>query len=68
MFENTTEDIGWYDGKVTGYAVANDVSLGSGTNTAPKGTLTSVPYTYTKLGSANVKAAVQANAGNKLTF
>lgn len=68
VFENTTEDIGWYDGKVTGYAVVNDVSLGSGTNTAAKGTLTSVPYAYTKLGSANVKASVQANAGNKLTF
>ena len=39
VFENTTEDIGWYDGKVTGYAIANDVSLGSGTNTAPKGNI-----------------------------
>lgn len=68
VFENTAEDIGFYDGKVTGYAVVDDVSLGSGTNTAPKGTLTKVPYQYTKLGSAKVKAAVVANAGNKLTF
>ncbi|KAJ8112838.1 hypothetical protein OPT61_g4890 [Boeremia exigua] len=68
VFENTAEDIGYFNGKVTGYAVVNDVSLGSGTNTAPKGTLTSVPYPYTKLGSANVKASVQANAGNKLKF
>jgi pectate lyase len=68
VFENTAEDIGFYDGKVTGYAVANDVDLGSGTNTAPKGTLTSVPYSYTKLGSSKVKASVQANAGVKLIF
>ncbi|KAG9186759.1 pectate lyase [Alternaria panax] len=68
VFENTADDIGFYDGKVTGYAVVNDVTLGKGTNTAPKGTLTKVPYAYTKLGSAEVKAAVQANAGNKLKF
>ncbi|XPT04684.1 Pectate lyase [Ascochyta lentis] len=68
VFENTAEDIGFYDGAVTGYALANDVSLGSGNNTAPKGTLSSVPYPYTKLGSASVKASVQANAGNKLTI
>lgn len=68
VFENTAEDIGFYDGDVTGYALANDVNLGSGSNTAPKGTLSSVPYSYTKLSSANVKASVQANAGNKLTI
>lgn len=68
VFEHTADDIGFYDGKVAGFAVTNDVDLGSGTNTADKGTLNTVPYEYTKLGSKNVKAAVLANAGVKLTF
>ncbi|KZM20792.1 Pectate lyase [Ascochyta rabiei] len=68
VFAKTAEVIGFFDGKVTGYAIAKDVSLGSGNNTAPKGNLTSVPYSYTKLGSASVKASVLANAGNKLTI
>ncbi|KAI0534530.1 pectate lyase a [Xylaria digitata] len=51
-----------------GYAVVNDIDLGSSQNLAPVGTLTSVPYSYTLLGSANTKASVQANAGQKLSF
>ncbi|RWA04865.1 hypothetical protein EKO27_g10240 [Xylaria grammica] len=51
-----------------GYAVVNDINLGDSQNLAPEGTLTSVPYSYTLLGSANTKASVQANAGQKLSF
>jgi pectate lyase len=53
---------------VTGYANVNDVDLGSGENDAPEGTLTSVDYEYTLLGSASVKAAVVGTAGNTLTL
>jgi len=51
-----------------GYAVTKDDDFGSSANTAPKGTLTKVPYQYTLLGSAKVKAAVVGTAGNTLTL
>ncbi|KAI0809717.1 pectate lyase a [Xylaria sp. FL0064] len=51
-----------------GYAVVNDIDLGGSENLAPIGTLTLVPYSYTLLGSANTKASVMANAGQKLSF
>ncbi|KAI9037143.1 pectate lyase family protein [Aspergillus affinis] len=51
-----------------GYAVANDNDFGDGENTAPKGTLTSVPYKYDLVGSSKVKAAVVGTAGQTLTF
>ncbi|KAL3417774.1 pectate lyase [Phlyctema vagabunda] len=51
-----------------GFAVAKDNDFGSGSNAAPTGTLTSVPYTYTALGSASVKAAVVGTAGQTLKF
>lgn len=51
-----------------GFAVSVDNDFGSGTNTATAGTLKTVPYSYTKLGSANVKAAVVGTAGNTLSF
>jgi pectate lyase len=51
-----------------GYAVSVDNDFGSASNTALEGTLTSVPYSYTKLGSAAVKAAVVGTAGVTLTF
>ncbi|KAI0911397.1 pectate lyase a [Ustulina deusta] len=51
-----------------GYAVVNDIDLGGSSNLAPVGTLTSVPYSYTLLGSGNTKASVVANAGQKLSF
>jgi pectate lyase len=56
------------DNTAAGYAVVNDVDFGGSQNLAPLGNLTSVPYAYTKLGSANVKAYVTANAGQKLSF
>lgn len=43
---------------------------GESANTAPQGTLSasSPPYTYSLLGSANVKAAVTKEAGQTLAF
>ena len=52
----------------TGKAVANDNDFGTSGNQAPAGSLTSVPYSYSKLGSANVKAAVVGTAGATLSF
>ncbi|KKY30892.1 putative pectate lyase [Diaporthe ampelina] len=69
VFENSgTKAIYSADSDVVGYAVVSDVSLGDSANTAAKGTLTSVPYSYTKLGSGAVKSSVTANAGQKLSF
>jgi pectate lyase len=51
-----------------GYAVAKDNDFGDSSNTAEAGTLTTVPYDYTLLGSTAVKAAVVGTAGQTLTF
>jgi pectate lyase len=51
-----------------GYAVANDNDFGTGANTAPAGTLKSVPYSYSLLGSSKVKSAVVGTAGQTLSF
>ncbi|KAH7165169.1 pectate lyase 2 [Dactylonectria macrodidyma] len=54
-----------------GYVVAEDVILGGESqNTAPVGTLTAsqIPYQFSLLGSANVKAAVTKEAGQTLSF
>ncbi|KAI2620826.1 pectate lyase a [Xylaria nigripes] len=51
-----------------GYAVVKDIDLGDSENLAPVGTLNSVPYSYTLLGSAATKEYVMANAGQKLDF
>ncbi|KAH6654821.1 pectate lyase 2 [Truncatella angustata] len=56
------------DNTYEGYAVVNDVDLGGSQNLAPEGNLTSVPYSYTLLGSANVKAYVASHAGQVLSF
>lgn len=69
VFENSgTKAIYSADSDVIGYAVVNDVNLGGSENTASKGTLTSVPYSYSKLGSGSVKSSVTASAGQKLSF
>jgi len=51
-----------------GYAVATGNDFGPGANTALAGTLTKVPYTYTKIAATAVKAAVVGVAGNTLSF
>ncbi|PWY91304.1 pectin lyase-like protein [Aspergillus sclerotioniger CBS 115572] len=52
----------------SGYAVSKDNDFGGAKNNADEGTLTSMPYDYTLLGSANVEAAVVGTAGQTLTF
>jgi pectate lyase len=52
----------------SGYAVATGNDFGSNSNTALAGTLTTVPYSYTKIAASAVKAAVVGTAGNPLTF
>jgi pectate lyase len=54
--------------KEEGYAVEKDNDFGTGKNSAPAGTLKTVPYKYTLLGSKNVKAAVVGKAGQTLTL
>ena len=49
-------------------SVASGNDLGSGSNEALAGTLIILPYSYSLLGSANVKAAVYGTAGATLTF
>lgn len=51
-----------------GYAVLRDCDLGGGTNAAPTGTLTSVPYTYTLYSVASATSIVAANQGAILTW
>lgn len=51
-----------------GFAVQSGNDFGGAADTAPVGTIKSVPYSYALLGSANVKAAVVGSAGNTLSF
>ncbi|KAF2497467.1 putative pectate lyase A [Lophium mytilinum] len=52
----------------SGYAVASDNDFGDGSNEALAGTLKTVPYSYSLLGSSKTKAAVYGTAGNTLSF
>lgn len=56
------------DSDTVGYATVNDVDLGDGTNTADAGSLSSVPYDYTLLGSESVKSSVTSKAGQTLSI
>jgi pectate lyase len=53
-----------------GYAVArgNDFGVCSTGNTAPSGSLSSVPYSYSLTPTSNVKSVVTGGAGANLTF
>ncbi|KAF7717401.1 Pectate lyase [Penicillium ucsense] len=51
-----------------GYAVERDNDFGAGANAALAGTLKSVPYSYSLLGSKNVQSAVVGSAGQTLKF
>lgn len=68
VFEGVKYPVTSKDSDETGSAVTNDIVWGDGESTAPEGTLTSMPYKYTLLGSGNVKAAVVGTAGNTLTL
>lgn len=66
VFEGVKNPIASLDSKQKGGAVVKDV-VGA-QSSAPAGTLNAVPYKYTLLGSAEVKAAVSASAGQTLKF
>ena len=51
-----------------GYVVASGNDLGGGANTAPTGTISSVPYAYTLDATTSVPSVVLANAGAILGF
>lgn len=68
VFEGVENPVLSKDSDETGSAVTKDVVFGDGENTAPEGSLTSMPYDYTLLGSGNVKSAVVGTAGNTLTL
>ncbi|KAF2660775.1 polysaccharide lyase family 1 protein [Lophiostoma macrostomum CBS 122681] len=51
-----------------GYAIESGNDFGGAEATADKGTLSSVPYTYTALAASEVKSAVVGTAGNTLSF
>lgn len=65
----------WVNSKKPLYSVDNDAGavatgndFGGQQNTAPKGTLTKVPYSYSPIAASAVKAAVVGKAGNTLKF
>ncbi|CAK5283363.1 unnamed protein product [Mycena citricolor] len=65
VFINTSLAIESTDG---GFAVATGNDFGGANNTAPVGTFTNPPYSFTLLPTANVKAAVVGTAGQTLSF
>jgi pectate lyase len=70
VFSNVSKPILSADSDDVGYAVAIDNDLGGAANTAPVGTLTasSIPYSYSLLGSSKVVAAVVGVAGATLSL
>ncbi|KAJ7148541.1 pectate lyase [Mycena crocata] len=65
VWSNATKAIKSTDG---GFAVANGNDFGGATNTAPVGTFTKAPYTYSLLATSSVRAAVVGTAGQTLAF
>ena len=59
---------GLYSVDNDGGAVEHDNDFGGAQNTAPGGTLSSVPYSYDLLGSGSVRNAVVGTAGATLQF
>ncbi|KAL0577832.1 hypothetical protein V5O48_004160 [Marasmius crinis-equi] len=51
-----------------GFAVAKGNDFGGGPNTAPAGSFSSAPYSYSMLAVGSVQSSVTANAGQTLTF
>ncbi|KEY69465.1 hypothetical protein S7711_02005 [Stachybotrys chartarum IBT 7711] len=56
------------DSKEVGFIVQKDVVLGGGIVDAPVGTISSVPYSYSLLGSGRVASTVPGQAGAILSF
>ncbi|PQE25331.1 pectate lyase protein [Rutstroemia sp. NJR-2017a BBW] len=68
VFANVSKPIESADSDDVGYAVALDNDLGGAANTAPAGTISTVPYSYSLLGSSKVVAAVVGVAGATLSL
>ncbi|KAJ7165669.1 pectate lyase [Mycena crocata] len=51
-----------------GFAVATGNDFGGAANTAPAGSFTTAPYSYTKLAASAVRAAVVSSSGQTLGF
>ncbi|KAF9460937.1 pectate lyase B [Collybia nuda] len=51
-----------------GFAVARGNDFGGGANTAPNGSFSSAPYSYSLAGVSSVRSAVVSSAGQTLTF
>ncbi|KIK57960.1 polysaccharide lyase family 1 protein [Collybiopsis luxurians FD-317 M1] len=51
-----------------GFAVARGNDFGGAENTAPVGTFTAAPYSYSLIPTANVRASVVGTAGQTLSF
>ena len=51
-----------------GFVVLSDNDSGDGESITERGTLTSVPYYYTLLGSGNATSGVVGTAGQTLSF
>lgn len=51
-----------------GFAVSNGNDFGGASNTAPSGSLTNVPYTYSLTSTNSVKSIVLSGVGAKLSF
>lgn len=68
IFSGVEKAIESADSDEAGYVTADDTNLAGGTNTVKAGTLISVPYDYSLLGSANVKASVTSTAGQTLSI
>ncbi|KAF9048260.1 polysaccharide lyase family 1 protein [Hymenopellis radicata] len=51
-----------------GYAVARGNDFADGENTAPTGTFSTAPYSYSLVSASAVKAAVTGSAGQTLSF
>ncbi|PPQ74922.1 hypothetical protein CVT24_002999 [Panaeolus cyanescens] len=64
VFSNCKKPLYSTDG---GYAVARGNDFGGGANTAPSGTLNSVPYGYSLVSSGSVRSSV-SGAGATLSF
>lgn len=52
----------------TGYAVATGNDYGGESDTAPTGTFTSPPYSYSLISTSSVASSVKASAGATLSF
>ncbi|EEB94983.1 hypothetical protein MPER_06117, partial [Moniliophthora perniciosa FA553] len=50
------------------YAVARGNDFGGASNTAPSGSFTSAPYSYSMIAAGSVRSSVTANAGQTLSF